>query len=240
MSTPATPTDSERETCTFASSLVHRHMEFARALARGIHRKLPSWVDLNDLTQYAHLGLLEAANAFDPLRGATFRTFAYTRIRGAIFDGLREMGGRRRECSDRHPAEATKLPRFQSRETGADAVGEELAQRGEAALADPIAEFRGAVRKLAMVYLLSQLGDGDDHPIVDQTTDPAQVCETDNLREALHNAIAALPPIEQRLVTLHYVKGCSFTECANALGRHKSRISRLHNRALDLLRELLA
>ena len=35
---------------------------------------------------------MEAANSFDPSRGVLFKTFAYYRIRGAIYDSLRKMG----------------------------------------------------------------------------------------------------------------------------------------------------
>ena len=37
-------------------------------------------------------GLLEAAERYDRRHGVTFQTFAYYRVRGAMFDGLRNMG----------------------------------------------------------------------------------------------------------------------------------------------------
>ena len=37
------------------------------------------------------VGLVEAANAFDPAQGVPFRTFAYPRIRGAIVDEMRKQ-----------------------------------------------------------------------------------------------------------------------------------------------------
>jgi RNA polymerase sigma factor for flagellar operon FliA len=75
-----------------------------RSLASRIHRKLPPHVDLEDLVAYGQVGLAEAARDFDPSRGSRFSTFAYYRIRGAIYDGLVKMAwfsraeyGRRRE-----------------------------------------------------------------------------------------------------------------------------------------------
>ena len=49
-------------------------------------------IDFDDLVEYGVIGLLEAADRFDPSIGANFMTFAYYRIRGAIYDGLRGMG----------------------------------------------------------------------------------------------------------------------------------------------------
>jgi DNA-directed RNA polymerase specialized sigma subunit len=63
-----------------------------RSLAVRIHRKLPARIELDDLIAYGELGLLEAAQSFDARRGCQFSTFAYYRIRGAIYDGAAKMG----------------------------------------------------------------------------------------------------------------------------------------------------
>lgn len=63
-----------------------------RSLAVRIHRKLPARIELDDLIAYGELGLLEAAQSFNPRRGCQFSTFAYYRIRGAIYDGAAKMG----------------------------------------------------------------------------------------------------------------------------------------------------
>ena len=62
-----------------------------RSLAKRIHRGLPSYVELEDLVAYGQMGLAEAAKSFDATRGHQFSTFAYYRIRGAIYDGLGKM-----------------------------------------------------------------------------------------------------------------------------------------------------
>jgi RNA polymerase sigma factor (sigma-70 family) len=52
----------------------------------------PNTTSREDLFGYAYLGLVEAANRFDPSRGVPFDAFATFRIRGAIYDGLKKMG----------------------------------------------------------------------------------------------------------------------------------------------------
>lgn len=45
--------------------------------------------EVNDAYSDGSLGLLQAIRSYDPARGASFKTFATYRIRGAIFDGIR-------------------------------------------------------------------------------------------------------------------------------------------------------
>ena len=68
---------------------------YARSLLIDIERNfnLPSYIH-DDLQSAAYLGLCEAATRFDFTRdNISFKTFAYLRIRGAVFDILRK------ECS---------------------------------------------------------------------------------------------------------------------------------------------
>ncbi len=46
---------------------------------------------LDDLISLGTIGLMDAARKHDPERGANFQSYASQRIRGNIFDGLREM-----------------------------------------------------------------------------------------------------------------------------------------------------
>src|SRR5262249_37836764 len=61
-------------------------------LAAQIKEQLPRTIEYEELVAYGTQGLLEAAQRFDPKAGASFQTFSYYRIRGAIYDGLRHMG----------------------------------------------------------------------------------------------------------------------------------------------------
>src|SRR3954465_10734416 len=72
--------------------LIEAHVSYSHAIAGEVTRKLPPDVDKKDIQGWAELGLVEAANSFDHSRGVQFKTFAYYRIKGAIYDGLRKMG----------------------------------------------------------------------------------------------------------------------------------------------------
>ena len=61
-------------------------------IAGKIKEQLPREIEFDDLYNYGMQGLLEAAERYDRKHGVTFQTFAYYRVRGAMFDGLRNMG----------------------------------------------------------------------------------------------------------------------------------------------------
>jgi len=72
--------------------LVENHMGLANKLASSKNKATPSYVSFDELQSAAYLGLVEAANRFDPTRGFCFTTYAYPRINGAMNDYLRELG----------------------------------------------------------------------------------------------------------------------------------------------------
>lgn len=72
--------------------LVEFHIPFANKIACRKKRTLPRRITLEELQSAAYMGLVEAANRFDDVKGVTFTTFAYPRVFGAIIDYLRECG----------------------------------------------------------------------------------------------------------------------------------------------------
>ena len=67
-------------------SLVMQHQDYVRSLARGIARKLPRHVDFEELVSLGQVGIDFRGQAIRARRGVAFATFAYYRIRGAIFE----------------------------------------------------------------------------------------------------------------------------------------------------------
>lgn len=54
------------------------------------------WAELDELLQWGAIGMMEAMQRFDTSHGVAFQAFAARRIRGAMIDGLRREGSRRR------------------------------------------------------------------------------------------------------------------------------------------------
>lgn len=72
--------------------LVEDHIGWVKMHACRIAKtsNLPACVSIDDLLSYGCLGLMEAAQRFDPSRGTLFTTFARRRVRGSMLDGLRK------------------------------------------------------------------------------------------------------------------------------------------------------
>jgi len=83
---PGSPSKDKRR-----RALVDDHMAMAHIAARAVFRSIRGAIELDDLIAFATVGLLQAAARYDETKGATFASFAYQRVRGAIFDGLREI-----------------------------------------------------------------------------------------------------------------------------------------------------
>src|SRR5260221_12843160 len=81
-----------RTTAKERQRLVDANVPFVRSIAAKIKEQLPREIEFDDLVAYGMQGLLEAAQRFDGSHGTSFTTFAYYRVRGAMFDGLRGMG----------------------------------------------------------------------------------------------------------------------------------------------------
>jgi RNA polymerase sigma factor for flagellar operon FliA len=87
------------------NQLVEKHLSLVQAIARKVKKTLNASIEVDDLIGYGSKGLVEAAERFDARHGVAFTTFAYYRIRGAMYDGLRAMGWYSRADYARYRAE---------------------------------------------------------------------------------------------------------------------------------------
>src|SRR5215467_14100331 len=71
------------------NEFVTKYYQCVEKVARRLARRLPAHVDLDELMSAGAVGLLDAAERFDPERANRFETFAEARIRGAMLDDLR-------------------------------------------------------------------------------------------------------------------------------------------------------
>jgi len=202
-------------------------------LAKSIAIKTARMLRLNqDLTDEAialgNQGLVIAAQRYDPRRGIAFSTFAYYRIRGAIFDGLRSMGVLAR----------TRMHKVR-REERADVCLESDSQGTQpgGGLEDAVSDFANRVANLATMEVLAfaadtveQSSDASADSVYDQVEDV-------ELFELIRRAVETLPESERTLIELSYFKDKSLAEAGQQMGLSRSWASRLHGRAIKMLQE---
>ncbi len=215
--------------------IVEEHLGLARALAVKVRNRHGLKQDLDDLIASGNAGLVEAATRWDPGRGVAFSTFAYYRIRGAIYDGLRKQG----LFSRRH------LLRF---DAGADAVMQEQVESGGGGAQgsgapggskERLTRLAGTLGEIAAIYVVS-LDDGARPEQAD--LDPPDIIDQLDNREAsveLRRVIKQLPVKERRLIRLHYFQQKSLAAAGAELGLSRSWACRLHARAVRRLAQLM-
>ena len=71
--------------------LIKQYMPLVKWVAGRVSTGMPESVEFDDLVGFGQFGLLDAINKYDPDKNVKFKTYATTRIRGAIFDELREL-----------------------------------------------------------------------------------------------------------------------------------------------------
>jgi len=218
---PASPT-------TQVDDLVEAHRSYAQALAGQILRGLPSHVERSEINAAAELGLVEAASGFDPRRGVQFKTFAYYRVRGAVYDCIRKMtwatgAVRRQLVADRgtndYLRDYTDTP---GPATDAAGAGREL---------DRIA---GSV---VCSYLLSLESLKFEIATSDETAE--QKIQGDEARQGLNAALADLPPNNRQVMEAYYFQDLSLEQIGEKLNLSKSWVCRIHAKSLEMLRERL-
>jgi RNA polymerase sigma factor for flagellar operon FliA len=208
--------------------LVFGHQGLVRAIARGIHRSFPSFIELDDLIAYGQIGLAQAARDYDPERGIQFSTFAYYRIRGAILDGANQMNWLRRR---------TVAGEAYDRMSG-DVLATEAADAAGGQASSGSGWFGEVGGKLAMVFLLGQAGEDSEHrhEVADDAAEaPLDALLDDELRHVLHRLIDQLPADARHLVKATYFEGKTLKEAGEDLGISKAWASRLHARSLEQL-----
>lgn len=73
------------------AELVEHYLPFVRYVAARVRSQVSPYLR-SELFSLGLLGLLDALDKFDPALGNRFETYAGTRIRGAMHDGIRRMG----------------------------------------------------------------------------------------------------------------------------------------------------
>lgn len=214
-----------------AKELIEQNQGLVYDLAQKIRQKLPRNVEFEDLVSYGQIGLGEAARDFDTSRGVKFSTFAYYRIRGAIYDGISQMNW------GAYAAQA----RYAQAANDALSLHAKPADGSESTL-DQAKWIADRTNQLAVVFLCSMAGSDNDRsfdPVDPHSDDAERECTSQESIEVVKRSIEELPDQDRCLITDVYFRGLSIQEAGKKLRISKSWASRVHSRALEqLLRSL--
>ncbi len=215
------------------NDLIEQNQGLVRSIATRVRRSLPSNIELDDLIGYGQLGLAEAAQNFDPQKGCSFTTYAYYRVRGAIYDGVSKLA-----WTSRARYHHIRYEQMANATLESEAEQQPESSR-QGSLTEMAARFGDVAEKLAVVYLGS-LGDGESRETNLQVADssvaePSDLAARRELCDRLRGLVDSLPEQAATLIRATYYEGLTLKQAGARLGVSKSRASRVHASAIQRL-----
>ncbi len=198
------------------TSLIESHISYAHAIAAELLARFPAHVDRQDVRAAAEYGLVQAANAYDASKGVAFTTFAYYRIRGAVFDLLRET---------------VKATRFEG--AANEYMMDYSASAG--AGAPSYAEVKNVAAGIVASYFLS-LENPSPERSVQNAEAPLDTLLRREQQKGIREALKTLPEKNRKVLEAYYFEDLSLEQIGKRLGLSKSWVSRMHAKGLEMLR----
>jgi RNA polymerase sigma factor for flagellar operon FliA len=224
---------------------IKQYAPLVKYVAGKIAIGMPQNVEFDDLVGFGVFGLFDAIEKFDPDKHVKFKTYAVTRIRGAIFDELRAIDWVPRSIRQK-TREVEETVRLLEAQLGRVATDDEIAK----AMNVSVLEFQDLILKISSTSILSlndvwNSGDESDKiTIVDSIESPASlnpdtIVEKEEVKRVIIEAINELPEKEKKVLVLYYYEDLTLKEIGEVLGVTESRVSQLHTKAIMRLRTKL-
>jgi RNA polymerase sigma factor for flagellar operon FliA len=224
------------------NSLLQEYAQLVKRLAHQMKAKLPPSVEVDDLVQAGMIGLLDAVNRYEETHGAQFETYAVQRIRGAMLDELRNSDWLPRTIRQNMRKIEVAIHNLQQR-FGRPPKEAEIAKELKVSLPEyqnMLSE--GSGHQLVYYEDFHDKDDNDhflDRYCVDESGDPLRSLMNGGFRQAVIQAIEALPEREKILMGLYYEQEMNLKEIGAVMGVSESRVCQLHSQAVARLRAKL-
>jgi RNA polymerase primary sigma factor len=222
--------------------LVRSNLRFVVSIAK---KYVGNGVPLEDLINDGNVGLVKAAERFDPERGFKFISYAVWWIRQSILVAVSENSRMIRMPMNRVALaqRSTKASRQLEQDLGREADAEELAK-----------ELGVTKKEIEEVATFSQGHLSLDQPVHDEgnestfmdqivddkTASPDQGAYDDSLRRDMARALELLTERERTILTRYYglngVKPRTLEEIGKEMGYTRERIRQIKEQAIDKLR----
>ena len=226
-------------------AFIKQYAPLVKYVAGKVSVGMPNNVEFDDLVGYGVFGLIDAIDKFDPDKNVKFKTYAVTRIRGAIFDELRLIDFVPRSVRQKTREIETTISSLEAH-LGRTATDQEIAN----AMHMDEAEYMKTIQKISGTSIIS-LNDlwysGDDNDkvsIADSIESPSSlnpdvVVVNEEIRRVIVEAISELPDKEKKILVLYYYEDLTLKDIGRVLQVTESRVSQLHTKAVLHLRSKL-
>lgn len=216
--------------------LITSHLYLVKQVIRRFATRMPEYIFTEDMHSTGVIGLITAANNFDPSRNTQFKTFAERRIKGAILDYLRDNDNLSR----------SKRKKFKDIEKAVISMEHELLRE-----ISPIEVVDKLNMHIDEIYdVLHQALKGEDQFSIDEGLDeehgwriqiwsdidtPEDILIMKQFIDYVTKFLEMYSPREQLIFSLYYYESLNLREIGYLLDLTESRISQILHKIIETL-----
>ena len=217
--------------------IVLNHEGLVRRIAFKMHSRVSTFIELDDLLQSGLEGLVDAAQKYSAVEGASFESYASIRIKGSMLDLIRRCGNLNRSTVQAKQMIDGKRAELMA-EYGRNPTDEEIAT----SLSLSMDEYYSWTRLFEANVSESLSHSYDEYSMVFAAPSiaPERLIDSQSLRETLVGALKTLSTQQAQVLQLYYVEDLNTYEIAQVLDITPGRVSQIKSEAFKLMKNKLS
>lgn len=221
--------------------IIIEYAPLVKIVAGHLHMYLGHNVEYDDLVGYGIFGLIDAVDKYNIDKEVKFETYASLRIRGAILDHIRKMDWIPRTLRQKQKRLDNVIKEIEA-ETGKKATDEQIALRLDITV-EELQEWYSKMKATSLISLNEYIEQGSEI-VMDARRNshferPEKVVENQEIKRVLAESLDSLTEKERKVILLYYYEELALKEISRILGVSESRVSQLHTRALQKMKDRL-
>ena len=220
--------------------IIELYYPIVKRMVKKLVVKMPEGFDEDDFVQVGMMGLLKAIDKLDTTKSmAEFKSYANTKIRGAILDKIRSVDYVSRYARDKLKR-VSKSYRYFMDKGIFNPSDEQVAEASELNM-DEFNKLISESSNHTIFSLDEAISDGDMLVIESienkSSEDPLKIMEEQEKKQIVMDSLQQLSKIELTVLSLYYYEDFSLKEIADIIEKTESRVSQIKTKALIKLRE---
>lgn len=219
------------------NQLVMHYLQLVNVAIYGMRSVLLSNIPFEDFFDQGIIALIDCLERYDPERAASFETYSYLGIRGAILKYMRKqnwLSNRAWDAQNKISQGRKTLEQTLMREP-TDAELAEFLGMSENQFSQRIVEI-SAVDTVSFEEMIEQAYEG----IIEKSMDGSDGgVDKDMLKQELYEqlaiAIDSLEPKQKQIISLYYYENLNLREIGEVLNLTQQRVSQIRKKALDVM-----
>ncbi len=221
--------------------LIIEYVPLVKLVSGRLSMYLGYTVEYDDLVSYGIFGLIDAIDKFDYGKGIKFETYASLRIRGSILDQIRKMDWIPRSVRQKQKQMEAAISKIES-EANRLATDEEIAKELNISLEEYF-NWQGQTKITNIASIDEFVEQGIEVKAFDTRkyaqSEPDRAYEQEEIKELLADSLERLTEKERMVVLLYYYEELTLKEISKVLEVSESRVSQLHTKALQKMKQVL-